>query len=126
MISASDPAAQGDELMDKIKPVAWANKCATDGNLYGIEYGPDGDDTRSYAVEFGDEAVPLYDQSAIDSLRDEAERLRVDASRYRFLRANASWGTIFCGPLPGGSLNCDEPESEWDAAIDAAMKDEAP
>jgi hypothetical protein len=53
----------------------------------------------------------------------DADTVR-DAERYRFIRANASAGTIFCCPLPSGSLNCDEPESEWDAAIDSAIKGE--
>ena len=49
----------------------------------------------------------------------EAER---DAARYRYLRANCVQGRMESrGPNPDFALNCDEPESEWDAAIDAAM-----
>ena len=44
----------------------------------------------------------------------------LDAVRYRFLRANAVYGRFESddGSL---ALNCDEPEKEWDAHIDAAM-----
>jgi len=46
----------------------------------------------------------------------------LDARRYRWLRANACEGRMESrGPNPDFALNCDEPESEWDAAIDAAM-----
>ena len=44
-----------------------------------------------------------------------------DAKRYRWLRANAVRGRMeSCGRHHAFALNCDEPESEWDATIDAA------
>lgn len=45
-----------------------------------------------------------------------------DARRYRWLRSNACDGFM---RADGGSLNCDEPESEWDAWIDASMNNSA-
>lgn len=60
------------------------------------------------------------------ALREAAERLTElerDAARYRWLRGNACEGRMETrGPRPDFALNCDEPESEWDAAIDAAME----
>ena len=50
---------------------------------------------------------------------DGAAILR-DAERYRWLRNQATSG-VMTTPCHG-SLNCDEPESEWDAWIDAAMQ----
>lgn len=48
----------------------------------------------------------------------------LDAARYRWLRANVVEGRMESrGPRPDFALNCDEPEWEWDAAIDAALGD---
>ena len=127
--------------MDKIKPFAWANKCARDGYLYGIEDGPDGEDTHAYAVEVGDEAVPLYDQSAIDALRAEVEKERrvaielgamlEAADRYaiRYLRLRSSLyrrnidvgEATLCLLVTGACPS----EGEFDAAIDAATQGDA-
>ena len=52
----------------------------------------------------------------------QIEAMRKDAARYRWLRNQATDG--FMGTPRYGSLNCDEPESEWDAWIDSAMSQE--
>jgi hypothetical protein len=46
-----------------------------------------------------------------------------DAARYRWLRSHAVYGRMETD-RSGFALNCDEPESEWDAAIDAARAGE--
>jgi len=57
-----------------------------------------------------------------DKGRAEYDALVRDAMRYRWLRENCCEGRMETrGPWQDFSLNCDEPESEWDAAIDAAM-----
>lgn len=65
----------------------------------------------------------------VDRLRSELEaelaEYRKDAERYRFIRANCVVGRMESrGPNPDFYLNCDEPESEWDAAIDRALGSE--
>lgn len=62
-----------------------------------------------------------YDEVLADyGLARAAEAGDKDGERYRFLRANAVHGRFESddGSL---ALNCDEPENEWDAHIDAAM-----
>jgi hypothetical protein len=54
---------------------------------------------------------------------DHIEALKADAERYRWLRGNCVEGRMESpGPNPDFALNCDEPENEWDAAIDAARE----
>jgi hypothetical protein len=76
---------------------------------------PADDDARLIAAMH--EALP-----ALLAIAEGAETDRADARRYRWLRANAVFGRMESrGPKPDFALNCDEPESEWDAAIDAAL-----
>lgn len=128
--------------MDKIKPFAWANKCARDGFLYGIEDGPDGEDTHAYAVEVGDEAVPLYDQSAIDALRAEVERLEqclvachaesverwklllsasADAKRYRWLSEGGFFQEVITARIGASGVTGSDFDEIVDSAMDNAM-----
>lgn len=68
------------------------------------------------------------EQEAYDGLADKYEQfeaevkaLTADAERYRWLRENAVEGRMESrGPRPDFAMNCDEPETEWDTAIDAA------
>jgi hypothetical protein len=69
--------------------------------------------------EIGD--TDVYTAEQVRALLDEVEALTADAERYRWLRANAVEGRMETrGPRPDFAMNCDEPETEWDAAIDAA------
>lgn len=63
-----------------------------------------------------------YTQADHDTIRAHIEALEADARRYRWLRKHAVTGSIGFD-AENGWLNADEPESEWDAAIDTAMKD---
>lgn len=74
------------------------------------------------ATEWGDvdeaqkrDAIAADLRALLDS--DAFRAMARNDARYRWLRANAVNGSI---GLPDGWLSCDEPESEWDAAIDAA------
>lgn len=108
--------------MDKIKPVAWAFKqdwarfqgdrheCRLLPNFY---WGSDlGDDSYSYE--------PLYDQSAIDTLRAEVERLQSDAKRYRWFRAGLESNHADAYEIAEFAYR-----GGLDAAIDAAMQGDA-
>ena len=60
--------------------------------------------------------VPLAVIEMVTSLEDEIERLRADAERYRWLKANIP---IILSDVPG-NIEIEK----LDAAIDAAMKEE--
>lgn len=80
-------------------------------------------DTKEEAADAWADGEPraLVLQSDLAAAIARAEAAERDAARWRFVRKNASNGTIFCASLPAGALNCDEPESEWDASVDAAI-----
>ena len=56
-----------------------------------------------------------------DELREEVESLRKDAARYRWLRSTASLGDLVWDRL----MEIDCVTERMDAAIDAAMKEQA-
>lgn len=70
-------------------------------------------------------ADPLYPQSALDALRGEVERLRADATRYRWLKANCvrEWKSDMPHDKGAPSLDIDfEADGhDLDAAIDTAL-----
>ena len=69
-----------------------------------------------------DDAIANHSTLTAPTLPGAGGGNALDARRYRWLRANAYEGRMESrGPNPDFALNCDEPESEWDAAIDAAM-----
>lgn len=59
--------------------------------------------------------LPMTVHANIDDAADELEAMRKDAERYRWLRDAAA--AFVVRPF------ADKPGAEWDAAIDAAMKD---
>lgn len=72
----------------------------------------------------------LYPQSALDALRGEVERLRADATRYRWLKANCvrEWKSDMPHDKGAPSLDIDfEADGhDLDAAIDTALTKESP
>jgi hypothetical protein len=132
-------------VKDKIKPVAYRQYSERDYTQHGCD-----GEYKLWELFPGTEppngAQPLYDQSAIDALCAEVEALRggmtprgddmivpmtlldeinavgagymADAMRYRWLRDGSNTEAVATIGAYGGD--------ELDAAIDAAMKDDAP
>jgi hypothetical protein len=107
--------------MDKVKPVAWVcdSEFFTDQQMAQVH--------RHFRMRKGFDGtlVALYDQSAIDALTAEVDRLRAGAERYRWMRTR--YREIV--------LNDDDGRAFWpesildgpalDKTIDAAMQREA-
>lgn len=65
----------------------------------------------------------LFDQSTIDALKAEAESLRADAERYRWLRSlDGSCDAAACVNINIGFDWIEQHGEQLDAAIDAARK----
>ncbi|MBW8849969.1 MAG: hypothetical protein JF600_04240 [Xanthomonadales bacterium] len=75
-----------------------------------------------YSAEFVQSYAAARVAEATAELQRRVAELEANDRRYRWLRKNCTSGRMedASGLF---ELNCDEPESEWDAAIDAILAD---